>query len=142
MFLDIGAELLEQGRLRVFVLAAEGEAIVVWILLAAGAEVCAWNTGFDESWSELSPAFYAMLSVIEDAAERGESTISFGSGTTELKLRLADRMDEVSRDVLVPRGRAFPLTRLRLLPAQTRRFASRKLSDDAKARLRRVARRR
>jgi CelD/BcsL family acetyltransferase involved in cellulose biosynthesis len=142
MFLEMGGELLEQGRLRVFVLAAESEAIVVWILLAAGAEVCAWNTGFDESWSELSPAFYAMLSVIEDAAERGESTISFGSGTTELKLRLADRMDEVSRDVIVPHGRAYPLSRLRLLPAQARRFASRKLSDDAKARLRRVARRR
>jgi CelD/BcsL family acetyltransferase involved in cellulose biosynthesis len=142
MFRDVAAELLPAERLRVFVTAAAGEAVSVWIMLAAGDDVAAWNTGFDEGWSELSPAFYATLEMIEDAARRGESTLSFGGGTTELKLRLADRRDALSNDLIVPPGPAYPVTRLRLAPAQARRLASERLSDQAKARLRSLVGRR
>jgi CelD/BcsL family acetyltransferase involved in cellulose biosynthesis len=142
MFLQIAAELLPQGRFRIFVTSVRGEAISVWIMLAAGSDLCAWNTGYDESWSHLSPAFYATLEMIEDAARRGEKTLSFGSGTTELKLRLSDRRDAVSRDILVPLGPTYPATRIRLAPLQARRIASERLSDQTKAHLRSLVGRR
>lgn len=142
MFLAIAAELLPQQRLRIFVTAVEGRAISVWIMVAAGADVAAWNTGFDEGWSELSPAFYATLAIIEDAAERGESTLSFGGGTTELKQRLADRRDALANDLIVPPGPSYPVTRMRLAPAQAKRLLGERLSDQTKARLRSLAGRR
>lgn len=136
MFAQVGAELLPAERLRIFVTTVGGEAISVWIMVVAGADVAAWNTGYDETWSELSPAFYATLEIVEDAARRGEKTVSFGGGTTELKLRLADHRDALANDLLVPPGPSYPMTRIRLAPAQARRLASERLSDETKARLR------
>jgi len=56
----------------------------------------------------LSPAFYAMMPIIEEAAGRGEELVTFGSGETDLKHRLADRWDAGSRDVVqMGRGKMF-----------------------------------
>ncbi|MGV1050110.1 MAG: GNAT family N-acetyltransferase, partial [Solirubrobacterales bacterium] len=141
MLADLAGDGLESGRLRIFRLAAGGEAVAVTIALAAGGQVDAWNSGFDEDWYKLSPSQQLLLYAIEDTIGRGESRIRLGAGDAAYKLRLADELDAVARDSIVPRGGAYPLTRLRLAPAQARRFAGDRLSDEAKARLRSLAKR-
>lgn len=141
MMEELAGTWLDAGRLRIFTLEVEGEPAAAWFLVAAGGAVDAWNTGFDDRFSRLSPAFQLMLHVIEDAGERGEETICLGGGGAEYKLRLADRVDTLSRDLLVPRNARYPLARLRLAPAQARRAAAERLSDQAKARIRSFGRR-
>jgi CelD/BcsL family acetyltransferase involved in cellulose biosynthesis len=138
MFLDAARELLPAGRLRVFTIEAGDDVVAVNILVSAGGEVSGWNSGFDESWSRLSPSLQLTLHALADAAGRGEKRMSLGPGGKEYKLRLADEKDAVQAAILVPRGVAYPLTRLRLMSRQARIEASRRLSPAAKRRLRRL----
>jgi CelD/BcsL family acetyltransferase involved in cellulose biosynthesis len=142
MIAEVAAAWLEAGRLRIFTLELEGEIAASWLLVEAGGWVDAWNTGFDDRWSRLSPAFQLMLYVVEDAAARGDAAICLGGGATEYKLRLADRVGALDRTTLLPRDAAYLGARLRLAPTQARRFASERLPDGAKSRLRGLGRRR
>jgi len=142
MFTELAGDWLASGRLRIYTLNTEEEPVAIAIHVAAGGQVDGWNSGFDGKWSKLSPAFQLTLFAIEDATGRRDKRLRLGAGGTEYKLRLADAHEGVSRDLLVPRGRSYPLQRLRLAPEQARRSASRRLSDDAKARIRGLAHRR
>lgn len=142
MFTELAGEWLASGRLRIFTLDTDEEPVAIAIHVAAGGQVDGWNSGFDGKWSKLSPSFQLTLFAIEHATGRGDRQLRLGVGGTEYKLRLADTHESVSRDLLVPRGGSYPLQRLRLAPEQARRSASRRLSDDAKARIRGIARRR
>lgn len=141
MLVEAAAELLPSGRLRIFTIEVEGRVIAANLLVAAGEEVSGWNSGFDEHWSRYSPSLQLTLHALADATERGDRRMSLGPGDTDYKRRLADTQDEIANLTLVPRGVAYPMTRLRLVPYQARWSLSRRLSAESKRRLRRLARR-
>lgn len=141
MLSDVARELLPLGRFRAFGLEVDGALVSVQLFVAAGGEVSYWNGGFDERWERSKPALQTLLFAIGDAMERGDRRIDLGPGAQDYKLRLADREDVVDTVTLVPRGPAYPLSRLRLAPYQARWALSRRLPPEAKRRLRRLARR-
>lgn len=141
MLAEVARELGPSGRLRIFTIEAEGKAVAVNIVLAAGDEASGWNSGFDESWQKLSPSLQLTLHAIGDAAERGDAEFNLGPGSQGYKQRLADGLQEFTYSRLVPRGARYPLIRLRLAPGQVRAGVAGRLSPDAKRRLRRFGRR-
>jgi CelD/BcsL family acetyltransferase involved in cellulose biosynthesis len=138
MLVGVGRELLPSERFRLLCLDLEGEVIAADLLLAAGTEMSAWNSGFDEAHRELSPIMQCLVYSLADAAERGERTMSLGPGAQSYKYRLSNEEDSLRSSVIVPRGRSYALVRLRLAPRQARRALAGKLSPDAKRRLRRL----
>jgi CelD/BcsL family acetyltransferase involved in cellulose biosynthesis len=141
MLVDAAAELLPSGRLRIYVAEVEGRIIAVNILVAAGTEVCGWNSGFDPAWGKFSPSLLLTLHAVAEAIGRGEERMGLGPGAGAYKLRMADREDEIGVLTVVPKGRGYLLTRSRLLGLQTRAALSRRLSPEAKGRLRGLRRR-
>jgi CelD/BcsL family acetyltransferase involved in cellulose biosynthesis len=141
MLSDAARELLPLGRFRAFGLEVDGAFVSVQLFVAAGGEVSYWNGGFDERWERSKPALQTLLFAVGDAMERGDSRIDLGPGAQDYKLRLADGEDVVDTVTLVPRGPAYPSSRLRLAPYQARWGLSRRLTPEAKRRLRRLARR-
>jgi CelD/BcsL family acetyltransferase involved in cellulose biosynthesis len=141
MLVAVGRELLAAGRFRLLAIDLEGETIAARLLLAAGGEVSAWNSGFDEAHSKLSPSMLSILEALEDASERGERTMSLGPGGQEYKYRLSNWEDALCSHVLILPGATYPLARLRLVPSQIRVGLSGRLSADTKRRLRGLIRR-
>lgn len=135
---DVAAELMDDGRLRVYTIEAGGEVVAVNIAAAAGEQADGWNSGFDERWGRQSPSLQLTLHALRDAAERGERRMSLGPGGRRYKERLADSEEAVRVLTLVPRGLGYPLQRLRLAPRQARMAAAHRLSPNAKRRLRRL----
>jgi CelD/BcsL family acetyltransferase involved in cellulose biosynthesis len=126
MLASVGAELLGPGRCRLLMIDVAGEPIAAQLVVSAGGEVCAWNTGFDEAHAKLSPLMLCMLRVIEEAADGSDRRVSLGPGAQAYKSRLCEGEDSLRRDVLVPRGASYLLARLRLAPAQLRAYARRR----------------
>lgn len=141
MLVEAARELLPAGRFRAYGIEAGGSLISVQLFISAGAEVSYWNGGFDEAWQRHKPAQQTLLFAIEDAIGRGDRRIDLGPGAQDYKLRMADGEDSVETETLVPRGAAYPLARARLAPYQARAGLSRRLTPDAKRRLRRLLRR-
>jgi CelD/BcsL family acetyltransferase involved in cellulose biosynthesis len=140
MLVAVGRQLLPSGRFRLICLDLNGEVIAADLLLAAGQEVSAWNSGFDETHREFSPIMQCLVYALADAAERGERTMSLGPGAQSYKYRLSNAEDCLKSSVIAPRGGSFPLVRLRLLPRQGRRVLAKRLTPEAKRRLRRLGR--
>ncbi len=141
MLAAVGGELLGSGRFRLLSIDLEGEPIAARLLLAAGGEVSAWNSGFDEAHSKLSPSMLSILEALRDASERGERTMSLGPGGQEYKYRLSNWEDTLYSRVLILPGATYPLARLRLAPSQLRVGLSGRLSQETKQRLRGLVRR-
>jgi CelD/BcsL family acetyltransferase involved in cellulose biosynthesis len=138
MLLEVAAELLSRGRFRLLSLELGGETIASQLLLAAGREVSAWNSGFDEAHRSHSPSMQCLAHALNDASERGERTMSLGPGGQDYKYRLSNSEDCVRSSVIAPRGASYPLVRLRLAPRRARQALASRLSPDAKRRLRRL----
>lgn len=138
MLTDAAQRLLPSERLRIFTIEAEGRTIAATILVAAGRQVSGWGSGFDESWGRYAPSVLLLLHSLADAAERGEDCMELGPGDMDYKRRVADRQKEMAIVTLVPPGATYPLARLRLLPHQARWGISRRVSPEAKLRLRRL----
>ena len=138
MLVAVGRELLPSGRFRLLCLDLGAETIAADLLLAAGPEMSAWNSGFDEAHRELSPIMQCLVHALADSAERGERSMNLGPGSQSYKYRLATSEDRIESSVVVPRCRSYPLTRLRLFPRQARRLLAGTLSPGAKRRLRRL----
>lgn len=138
MLVAVGRELIGAGRFRLLCLDLDGETIAADLLLAAGTELSAWNSGFDEAHRDLSPIMQCLVHALADSAERGERSMNLGPGEQRYKYRLSTSEDSIGSIVLVPRGASYPLTRLRLAPRQLRRALAGRLSQDAKRRLRRL----
>ncbi|HKI65826.1 MAG TPA: GNAT family N-acetyltransferase [Solirubrobacterales bacterium] len=141
MLVAVGEELLDSGRFRLLSIDLDGETIAARLLLAAGREVSAWNSGFDEAHSKLSPSTLSILEALRDASERGERTMSLGPGGQEYKYRLSNWEDSLYTHVLILPGATYPLARLRQVPAQLRVGLSARLSAETKRRLRGLIRR-
>jgi len=112
MLVSAGRELLESGRFRLLCLEVEGSFVAAQLLLGAGPQLSAWNSGFDEEYAGLSPSMQCLIRALEDASERGERTMSLGPGDQEYKARLADSEDVLESHLIVPRGARYPLVRL------------------------------
>ncbi|HEX2160777.1 MAG TPA: GNAT family N-acetyltransferase [Thermoleophilaceae bacterium] len=141
MLAEAGRELLPSERFRLFTIDVDGEVICAHVFIAAGSEVSGWNGGFDASWSRYGPSILTMLEAVADAAQRGERRISLGPGDQPYKGTLADERSEISLTTLVPRGAAYPLARARLAPYQARGELAKRLSPEAKRRVRGLVRR-
>lgn len=138
MLVGVGLDLLPSERFRLLCLDLDGEVIAADLLLAAGEELSAWNSGFDEAHRDFSPIMQCLVYALADAAERGERTMSLGPGSQDYKYRLSNAEDRLRSSVVVPRGGSYPLVRLRLAPRRARRALASRLSPDAKRRLRRL----
>jgi CelD/BcsL family acetyltransferase involved in cellulose biosynthesis len=136
MLSDAAAALLHEGRLRVYAVEVEGRIIAVNILVAAGEEVCGWNSGFDPEWGKFSPSLLLTLHALAEATERGERRLGLGPGAGAYKLRMADREEKIGILTVVPKGRGYLTARSRLLGLQVRAAAGRRLSPEAKGKLR------
>jgi len=141
MLVAVGSDLLACGRFRLLCLELEGKPIAAQLLLAAGREVSAWNSGFDEAHAKLSPSMQCIVEALSDASERGERTMSLGPGGQDYKYRLSNEEDSLNSNVLVPPGATYPLARLSLTRKQLRHGLSQRLSPETKQRLRRLIRR-
>lgn len=118
MLTEVGHELLTERRFRLICLRMEGRTIAAQLLIRAGAEASAWNSGFDEDFARYSPVMQCILHGLAEVAETGARSMSLGPGDQSYKDRLATRQDAVGKIVLVPRGRGHLAARARLLPRQ------------------------
>ena len=123
LLVSVGRDLLPEDRFRLLLLEVDGTAVAAQILICAGSEASAWNSGFDEQYANLSPSVQCILEALRDAAERGESTMSLGPGAQAYKGRLATSTQNLVSHVLVPRRRGSVLVRGRLLARSARRAA-------------------
>jgi CelD/BcsL family acetyltransferase involved in cellulose biosynthesis len=112
MLVAVGRELLESGRMRLLCLEVGDTFVAGQLLLGAGVEQSAWNSGFDEEYSDLSPSMQCLIRALEDAEGTGARTMSLGPGSQAYKSRLADAEDALEIHLLVPRGPRYPLVRL------------------------------
>lgn len=137
MLTEVGHGLLSEGRFRLICLQMDGRTIAAQLLVCAGPEASAWNSGFDEDFARYSPVMQCILHGLAEVADARARSMSLGPGDQAYKDRLATRQDAVERVVLVPRGRGHLVARARLLP---RRAASR-LSGENREKLGKFLRR-
>jgi CelD/BcsL family acetyltransferase involved in cellulose biosynthesis len=134
----VGAEMLASGRFRLLCLDVDGSPVGAQVLLVAGREVSAWNSGFDEGYAKLSPSMQCIVQALTDASEHGERTMDLGPGAQEYKYRLSDGEDSYDTRLLVPPGRGYRLARFRVGAERTGQRLAERLSPGAKRRLRRL----
>jgi CelD/BcsL family acetyltransferase involved in cellulose biosynthesis len=131
-------------RLRLWKIAVEGEPVCVQLFMAAGGRVAYWGGGFDPAWEDVQPAQLAILEAVRDAFARGERVVDLGGGDQRYKWRFAERDRPVEWVSLFPRNRRYPLTRLQLLPKESRQGAralARRLPAERQEQLKRLLRR-
>ena len=121
MLREAGETMVPEGRMRVYTVEADGEAIAVELLFAAGGEVASWNTAWDPAWADERPSMGALYQAIEDCFEGGDRRLDLGEGKQPYKLRLADDDEPVSWMTLIPRGAAFPLAQAVAAPRRIHR---------------------
>jgi CelD/BcsL family acetyltransferase involved in cellulose biosynthesis len=138
---EVGRELMEEGRFRLFLIEVGDRIISVHVFVSAGAEVTYWNGGFDEAWGAYSPSLLTVIHAISDALQRRDERLDLGPGAQDYKYRLASGEEYLQSVTLVPRDFAYVMNRLRLAPYQARWAVSRRLSGRTKDRLRRIVRR-
>lgn len=140
MLVTAGRELLPQDRLRLLMMEIDGKAIGAQLVLVAGSEATAWNSGFDEEYARLSPSMQCILHVLEDAAEKGQRSLCLGPGDQDYKARFADSGSHLVSCLMVPKGRGYARTRGRIAAAATGRAAKRRLATALPQSLHRAAR--
>ena len=104
------------GRLEVVLLESEDGPVSAELVLRAGNVAVFWAGGFDPAWSRHAPGTQTMLVALRSAAERGVTVADLGGGAHPYKLRMADGSRPIVWRTLFPRGRRYPLIRLRLAP--------------------------
>ena len=142
MLREAGEALIESGRFRIWIMEIEGRPIWANLFLAAGGELLAVNSGWDERWARMSPPLLGMLHAIEDAFARGERRLDLGIGEDQFKLQFADGNDPVAWGILMAPGARLPATALRTAPmlvgGSLRDTAKRVLTTEQLDRLRRM----
>jgi CelD/BcsL family acetyltransferase involved in cellulose biosynthesis len=132
------------GRIGVALLEAPDGPVAAELVLRAGEHVVFWGGGFDPAWSKHAPGTQAMLLALEVAAADGVRHADLGGGEHEYKRRLADTSRPLAWRTLFPRGRRYPLIRLRLAPKHVRlalRTLARRLPAERQRQLKRLLRR-
>jgi CelD/BcsL family acetyltransferase involved in cellulose biosynthesis len=135
------AAALPPERFRLWGVELEGEYVAAQLHMAAGGHLSYWNGGFDPEWERYKPSLVTLFAVLEDAFARGDRCFDLGGGDQPYKWRFADRDEPLVWSSLFPRNRRYPLTRLQLMPKETRLLArrlARRLPPGLKERLRRA----
>ncbi len=136
MLAEVGTHHIADGRFRLWLLQSGHQTIAARIMVAAGGEVSAWNSGFDQAWADQHPSLLTLLAAIEHAWEVGDDRMDLGGGGRAYKYRFADAEDLLQWLTIVPRGPRYPLTRLSLVPCHIHRSISTRLPVPIKERLR------
>jgi CelD/BcsL family acetyltransferase involved in cellulose biosynthesis len=129
------AELLPEGRMRIYSIDVDGEPISSQVFVAAGDELSYWNGGFDESFARERPAIQALAFAVEDGFRQGFRRVDLGPGEQDYKYRLASGDEPLELVRVVLPGAS---NRLRYAPEALRRLAAERLSDEQKAAVRRL----
>lgn len=141
---DAARGLGDDDRLAVALLEGSDGPIAAELVLRAGDSVVFWGGGFDPAWSKHAPGTQAMLVALEAAGAQGVRAADLGGGAHDYKWRLSDGNRPLAWRTLFPRGRLYPLIRLRLAPKHARfalRERVRRLPEERQQQLRRVLRR-
>ena len=138
MLQEAAEELLPSGGLRIVEIELAGRAVSSHLFIAAGGEVSYWLGGFDDAWASQHPSMVALLAAIKDAWSREGRRFDLNGGAQPYKYRFSNAEDTLAWWTIVPRDTGYAATRLRLVPAQTYRFISRRLPTPVKDRLWRV----
>jgi CelD/BcsL family acetyltransferase involved in cellulose biosynthesis len=141
MLAEAGPKMLAGNKFRLWSVDVDGHTISSHLFLAAGGEVAYWLGGFDDSWKSWRPSLQTILVAIEHAWEHGDQRMDLGGGAQDYKYRFADSDDTLQWLSVVPRGRRYLLTRVRLAPLPLRRRVMGRLGPGSRARLRRLFRR-
>jgi len=113
VLVSAGRELIPVGRFRLLTIELGDQAIGAQLFLIAGDEVSYWNGGFDEAYGKYSPSMLGLADALELVCELGGS-LNLGAGAQEYKRRFADEDRQLTSHLLVPRGRGYGRTRLRV----------------------------
>lgn len=138
------AATLDERRLAVVLLEQAERPIAAELVVRAGDSIVFWAGGFDPAWARHAPGTQAMLAALEAAAAAGVREADLGGGAHEYKWRLSDGNRPLAWRTLFPRGRRYPLIRLRLAPKHLRfgvRALARRLPLKHQQQLRRLLRR-
>lgn len=114
MLVEAGRDLIPDGRFRLFCVDLDGQTIGARLMLAAGGEATAWNSGFDDAHGKLSPSLNTFAAGVAFAIEKGDRRIDMGPDTADHKRRLTDEKRNLVSRVLLPPGRGQLLARMRL----------------------------
>lgn len=140
MLIEVARAWDRDDRFRLWVIDVDGETVSAQLFVAAGDLVSYWLGGFDDAWSRHQPALQAILTAIEDSWTRGEKRVDLGGGGQSYKYRFANGEDSLAWLTLVPRGSSLPMALAQMAPGLARSFASRRLPDEWKERLKKVLR--
>jgi CelD/BcsL family acetyltransferase involved in cellulose biosynthesis len=138
------AATLDDRRLAVALLEGPDGPVAAELVLRAGDSVVFWAGGFDPAWAKHAPGTQAMLLALEAAAAANVRDADLGGGAHDYKWRLSDGNRPLAWRTLFPRGRRYPLIRLRLAPKHLRfgaRALARRLPAERQQQLRRLLRR-
>jgi CelD/BcsL family acetyltransferase involved in cellulose biosynthesis len=141
MLAAAAGELAPAGRLWISQVAGPEGAVAALLFVAAGGMGAYWNGGFDDAWGRSRPGLQALIAAVEEAIRRGLRELDLGPGDQHYKGRLADRRRELVSVSLRPRDARYPLTAMRLAPSDLRARLRHSLSEEQRARIRRVLRR-
>ncbi|MGH2677991.1 MAG: GNAT family N-acetyltransferase [Actinomycetota bacterium] len=147
MLADVAHDLHPGDRFRLGSIEIDDQPIACELFVSAGGAVAHWLGGFDETWARHGPSKQVVLSLIEDAWRRGDSTLELGPGGQEHKDLFSAESGTLDWVDLVPRGPRSPLVRLRLAPKrlrqaglETRHRLAQRLSPEARKRAKAVLR--
>ena len=129
MLADAARALVPEGRMRIWLLEADGAPVAAQILLTAGGTTGYWNGGFDPAWSDLRPGFVTLERAVEHAFEEGDRRIDFGGGAHSYKSRLADADEPIASSIILAGGLGRALRAAQLLPDRVGSAATRLAKD-------------
>jgi CelD/BcsL family acetyltransferase involved in cellulose biosynthesis len=133
-----------EGRLAVALLEGPDGPVAAELTVRAGDRLVFWSGGFDPAWARHAPGTQALLSALTAAAGEGVAVADLGGGAHDYKRKLADGSRPIAWRTLFPRGRRYPLIRLRLARKHARialRSAIRRLPQERQQQLRALAQR-
>ena len=125
MLREAARDLVPRGRMRIWVLEADGTPVSVQLFVGAGDELSYWNGGYDRRWSRLRPGFETLVHAIEHACAMGDRRVDLGGGAIPYKRRLADADEPIVSALVLPGGGDRPLREAQLVPRRLNRLARR-----------------
>jgi CelD/BcsL family acetyltransferase involved in cellulose biosynthesis len=121
MLVEAAEEMMPAGTYRLWAAALPDDRISVFLFVACGGAVSYWLGAIDDEWAKHRPGVVTLVAAVEEAIERGDSSFEFGPGLQDYKVRLADGERALETTTLLPRGKGYAMTRLRLAPVGLKR---------------------